>query len=157
MEDPENPLYWQAGITAGLVILLPEVQGDYNGGEPIYSRGFGYSEETLTAYKFEVNYKDPDYAGNLPHYNSVTGSRNFYIAFCSESIMRISQRNGTLVASNPIANSLKEEVNFVLNYKWTNDLLPLEYAIPDGVFVCAPDVVYGASFDNSFDDSFDIP
>jgi hypothetical protein len=34
--------------------------------------------------------------------------------------------------------------------------MPLEFDIPDGVFVCAPSVVYGASFDNSFDDSFDI-
>jgi hypothetical protein len=44
-----------------------------------------------------------------------------------------------------------------LNYKWTHDKMPLEFDIPDGVFVCAPSVVYGASFDNSFDDSFDIP
>jgi hypothetical protein len=71
--------------------------------------------------------------------------------------MRISQRPGTLVASNPVANSLKDEVNFMLTYKWTYEKMPLEYTIPDGVFVCAPSVVYGASFDNSFDDSFDNP
>jgi hypothetical protein len=71
--------------------------------------------------------------------------------------MRISQRPGTLIATNPVANSLKDEVNFVLNYKWIHDKMPLEFSIPDGVFVCAPSVVYGASFDNSFDESFDIP
>jgi hypothetical protein len=155
--DFENPVYWQTGITGGFIIVLPETQGEYNGGSPITTRGFGWSEETLMAYGFEVNYKDPDYVGNLAHYNSITGSRNFHIAFCSETVMRISQRPGTLIASNPIANSLKDEVNFLMNYKWTHDLMPLEYDIPDGVFVCAPGVVYGASFDNSFDDSFDIP
>ena len=157
LTDPEDSSIWLAGITAGMIVVLPQTQGEYNGGEPILGRGFGYSEETLIAYSFGVNYKDPDYVGNLPHYNSITGSRNFYIAFCSETIMRISQRAGTLVASNPIANSLKDEVNFILTYKWTNDKMPLEYSIPDGVFVCAPSVVYGASFDNSFDDSFDNP
>ena len=157
LTDPEDSSIWLAGITAGMIVVLPQTQGEYTGGEPILGRGFGYSEETLIAYSFGVNYKDPDYVGNLPHYNSITGSRNFYIAFCSETIMRISQRAGTLVASNPIANSLKDEVNFILTYKWTYDKMPLEYTIPDGVFVCAPSVVYGASFDNSFDDSFDNP
>ncbi len=157
MSDPENPIIWQAAATSGMVIILPQTQGEYNGGEPIYSRGFGYSEQTLLAYNFSVSYKDPDYIGNLAHYNSIAGSRNFYIAFCSETVMRISQRPGTLVVSNPITNSLKDEVNFLINYKWTHNLMPLEYSIPDGVFVCAPSVVYGASFDNSFDDSFDIP
>jgi len=94
--DFENPLYWQTGITGGFIIVLPQTQGEYNGGNPIMSRGFGWSEETLMAYGFEVNYKDPDYVANLPHYNSITGSRNFYIAYCSETIMRISQRPGTL-------------------------------------------------------------
>jgi hypothetical protein len=157
LSDPEDSSIWLAGITAGMIVVLPQTQGEYNGGDAILGRGFGYSEETLIAYNFAVNYKDPDYVGNLPHYNSITGSRNFYIAFCSETIMRISQRPGTLVASNPIANSLKDEVNFMLTYKWTYEKMPLEYTIPDGVFVCAPSVVYGASFDNSFDDSFDNP
>jgi len=157
LSDPEDSSIWLAGITAGMIIILPQTQGEYNGGDAILGRGFGYSEETLIAYNFAVNYKDPDYVGNLPHYNSITGSRNFYIAFCSETIMRISQRPGTLVASNPVANSLKDEVNFMLTYKWTYEKMPLEYTIPDGVFVCAPSVVYGASFDNSFDDSFDNP
>ena len=157
LSDPEDSSIWLAGITAGMIVVLPQTQGEYNGGDAILGRGFGYSEETLIAYNFAVNYKDPDYVGNLPHYNSITGSRNFYIAFCSETIMRISQRPGTLVASNPVANSLKDEVNFMLTYKWTYEKMPLEYTIPDGVFVCAPSVVYGASFDNSFDDSFDNP
>jgi len=157
LTDPEDSSIWLVGITGGFIIVLPQTQGDYNGGDPINGRGFGWSEETLVAYNFAVNYKDPDYVGNLPHYNSITGSRNFYIAFCSETIMRISQRPGTLIASNPVANSLKDEVNFLMSYKWTHDKMPLEYDIPDGVFVCAPAVVYGASFDNSFDDSFDIP
>lgn len=157
MTDPESSLIWQTGITAGMIIVLPQTHGEYNGGSPIVGRGFGWSDETLIAYNFEVNYKDPDYVSNLPHYNSITGSRNFYLAFCSETLMRISQRPGTLIATNPIANSLKDEVNFVLNYKWVHDKMPLEYEIPDGVFVCAPSVVYGASFDNSFDESFDIP
>jgi len=157
MSDPESPIIWQAGITAGFIIVLPQTQGEYNGGSPIFGRGFGYSEETLVAYNFIVNYKDPDYVDNLRHYNSITGSRNFYIAFCSESVMRISQRPGTLIATNPVTNSLKDEVNFMLSYKWVHDKMPLEYSVPDGVFVCATNVVYGASFDNSFDDSFDIP
>jgi hypothetical protein len=36
--------------------------------------------------------------------------------------------------------------------------MPEQYLKPDNVFVCNISTnVYGASFDNSFDDSFDIP
>ena len=156
ISDPESNVVWEAGITAGLIVILPQTQGEYNGGEPIFSRGFGYSEQTLMAYNFNVSYKDPDYINNISHYNSITGSRNFYIAFCSETIMRISQRPGTLIAKNPITNSLKDEVNYLLTYSWTHNLMPLEYEIPDNILVCNSDVVYGASFDNSFDNSFQI-
>ena len=154
--DVEDSSIWQAAIEAGLVIVLPQTQGDYDP-QPINTRGFGYSEETFMAYNHVVNYIDPDYVGNLPHYNSINGSRNFHIAFRSETVLRISQRPCNLSVTNPIKNSLKNEVNYLITAKWTHNLLPLEYNIPGQVFECAPSVVYGASFDNSFDNSFDIP
>lgn len=155
--DPEDPTIWAAAITAGYIRVLPFTQGSYNGGEPIFSRGFGYTEETLTAMKFEVIFVDPDYIDNLPFYNSINGSRNWHIAFNSETIMRISDRPCSLFVNDKIENDLSKEVVYTSSAKWTYNKMPLQYSIPDNIFVCAPGVVYGASFDNSFNDSFDIP
>lgn len=157
LNDPESETIWAAGITAGFIIVFPYTQGSFNGGEPIFGRGFATTEETLMAMKFQVDIVDPDYIGNDEFYNSVNGSRNFHIAFCTETIMMISDKACSIFAAAPIENDLKKEITFKLSAKWTFNKSPKQYSIPDNIFVCAPGVVYGASFDNSFDDSFDIP
>lgn len=155
--DPEDVTTWDSGINSGLIILLPETNGEYNQ-DPINVRGFGYSEETLLAFAHTVSYTDPDYVGNLNHYNSINGSRNYHIAFVTETMLHLSQRPCTIVATMPVKNSVKEDVLFTVTAKWTHDKLPQTYLKPDGVFICATTPnIYGHSFDNSFDNSFDIP
>lgn len=154
--DPEDATIWYAGITAGKIILLPETNGEYLQDE-INVRGFGYSEETFMAFNHIVNYTDPDYIGNLSHYNSINGSRNYHIAFITETLVHISQRPCNIVAKMPVKNSVKEDLLFTVTVKWTHDKLPQSYLKPDGVFICATTQnVYGHSFDNSFNNSFDI-
>ena len=155
--DPENPIVWQAGVNLGMIVLLPETNGEYLQ-EIINGRGFGYSEETFVSYTHTVNYTDPDFYGNVDHYNAVNGSRNYFIAFVTETMLYLSQRPCNLAVTMPIKNTIKDEVLYLISAKWSHDLLPLQYVKPDGVFVCAVSTnVYGASFDNSFDDSFDNP
>ena len=157
MTAPEDEATWAAGIEAGFIVVVPESIGTFNGGEPIYGRGFGFTEETLTAQKFEVAYVDPDYLGNLDFYNSINGSRNWHIAFCSETILRISDKTCSIFASDKIENDLKKEVVWNVTAKWTWNKTPQHYTIPDNIFTCSPAVSVGASFDNSSDNSFDIP
>lgn len=155
--DPENPIVWEAGVNLGMIILLPETNGEYTN-DAINGRGYGYSEETFVAYAHTVVYQDPDFYGNVGHYNAINGSRNYYLAFVSETVLYLAQRPCNLLVQMPIKNAIKEDILYTVTAKWTHDLLPLQYLKPDNIFVCNVSTnVYGASFDNSFDDSFDIP
>ena len=155
--DPENPVVWQAGVNLGMIVLLPETNGEYNA-DPINGRGYGYSEETFVAFNHIVTYQDPDFYGNVDHYNAINGSRNYYLAFITETMLHLEQRPCNLTVNLPIKNSVKDDVLYTITARWTHDQLPQQYLKLDNVFVCNVSTnVYGASFDNSFDDSFDIP
>lgn len=133
--DAENVSVWNAGIASGAIIIIPETQGDYDGGAPQMGQGYGDSEETLNAYLFTAMIKDPNYAGNRNFYNSIKGSRNFHFAFASETILRISDEPVTIIPTNPIANDLKQEVVWDVQVKWTSNNFADEYDTPD-VFTC---------------------
>jgi hypothetical protein len=134
--DPENASLWAAGIAAGDIFVYPETQGEYDGGAPNMGQGYGDTEETLNSYTFTLQAKDPNYIGNRNHWNSIKGSRNFHVAYRSETVLRISDEPTTIVPTNPIANDLKAEVVWDFSCKWTSGNFPDEYTTPDGIFDC---------------------
>jgi hypothetical protein len=134
--DPENAALWAAGFAAGDIFIYPETQGEFDGGAPNIGQGYGDTEETLNSYTFNLKAKDPNYVGNRNHWNSIKGSRNFHVAFRSETVLRISDVPVTVVPTNPIANDLKAEVVWDFSAKWTSGDFPTEYTTPEGVFEC---------------------
>ncbi len=136
MADPENANLWFSGIDAGYIFIYPEVQGEYDGGVGKFGRGYATVPEQLLAYNYSINVKDPNYLGNNPHWNKLAGNKNYYLAFCSSSIMNISTRPCNIIPTNGVANDLKNEITWNVQMKWTDFELPLQYIIPDGVFQC---------------------
>lgn len=134
--DPENSAVWAAGINSGEIIIIPETQGEYDGGAAQMGQGYGSVEEKINAYLFTADVMDPNYAGNRAFYNSIYKSRNFHFAFATESILFISDEPCTVIPSNPVVNDLKAEVVWKAQIKWTSENFPTEHDIPDSVFVC---------------------
>lgn len=127
---------WNSGRIANKIFVYPEVNGDYSGGSAITGKGFAKAEETLMAYTFGVNFYIPNYEGNISHWNAISGSRNYYIVFCSETQMHISNKTCSIVAKNPIDNDLKKEVIWECSTKWTTDQFPLIYDKLADAFSC---------------------
>jgi hypothetical protein len=134
--DFEDEALWAAGVASGAIIVYPETQGEFDGGTPNMGQGYGDTEESLNSYTFMLSFKDPNYVGNRDHYNSVKGSRNFHVAFRSETVLAISDEPCTIVPKNPIANDLKVERTWDVEVKWTSDNFPEESAIPANLFTC---------------------
>lgn len=134
--DAENPNTWLEGIQNGNVYIYPETNGEFDGGVGRFGRGFATAQETLLAYNYSVSITDPDYQGNVMHWGRLAGNKNYYLAFCSESVMTITTRVCNIVPINPIDNDLKSEVTWQIQFRWTDFELPLQYSIPDGVFQC---------------------
>ena len=134
--NPEDSAVWAAGVNAGLIVIFPDTQGDYDGGAAQMGQGFGRVEEKINSYLFTANIIDPVYKGNRDFYNSVYKSQNFHVAWTTESIMYISDKPCTIIPTNPIANDLKVEVFWNAQVKWTSENFATEHEIPSGVFVC---------------------
>ena len=134
--DPEDASLWAAGFASGDIFIYPETQGEFDGGTPNVGQGYGDTEETLNSYTFNLMAKDPNYVGNRNHWNGIKGSRNFHVAFRSETVLRISDVPVGVIPTNPISNDLKSEVVWDFACKWTSANFPTEYTTPDGVFQC---------------------
>lgn len=136
LADPEDVTLWNTGIASGEIIILPEVQGEYDGGAAQMGQGYGDVEERLNSYLFTADIMDPTYVGNRAFWNSIKNTRNFYFVFCSETVMRITDEPCTVIPTNPVVNDLKAEVVWKAQIKWTSDNFPTEYSTPAGVFTC---------------------
>lgn len=135
-QDFASDALWAGGITSGDIYVYPETQGEFDGGTPNMGQGYGDTEEQLNSYTFMLAFKDPNYVGNRDHFNSVKGSRNFHVAFRSETVLQISDRPCTIVPKNPIANDLKVERTWDVEVKWTSENFPDESEIPESLFTC---------------------
>lgn len=131
-----NQATWDAGINSGEIYVYPETQGEYDGGTPNMGQGYGDTEENLNSYTFNLTFKDPNYINNRNHYNSVKGSRNFHVAFRSETVLAISDVPCTIVPQNPIQNDLKLERTWDVAAKWTSDNFPEEATYSAGLWTC---------------------
>jgi hypothetical protein len=154
--DPESYQLWYDGRVNGKIFVYPKVQGEYDGGSPQMGTGWATSPETLLAYFFTAKIKEPNYLSNVLHWNSIKGSKNYYVAFCSESIMQIPMKVCNIIPRNSVANDLKTEVVWEVDLKWTDFNLPMQYTIPSNVFDC--DIIVPIVCDETriFDCTFDL-
>ncbi len=152
--DPENVNNWLSGISTNKIIIYPETNGEFDGGVAKMGFGFATASETLIAYNFGVNITEPNYQGNRNHWNKLAGSRNYYLAFCSENIMNITTKVCNIVPTNKIDNELKAEVTWAVQLKWADFEIPTQHNIPDGVFQCGNYPSTTRIFDFTFDNTF---
>ena len=134
--DIENVNVWVDGRDDNKIFVYPFVNGEFSGGSAITGRGFAKAEETLMAYNFSLDFFIPNYEGNVAHWNALRGSRNYYVIFCSETKMHVTNKVCTIVPKNEIKNDLKQEVIWSCSSKWTSDNFPTIYEIADGIFEC---------------------
>lgn len=134
MADVGDQILWDTGIQQ-MKIFTYECNGEYDGGNAKLSRGFGRAVETLDYYSFRVKITVPDYAVNFNHWNRLKGY-DYYLIFCTETVMFVTQRPVVIVPNNPIANDLKAEVLWNIELRWLNDETPMEYDITPDVFGC---------------------
>ena len=133
--DIENVNLWLIGRNNNKIFVYPEVNGEMDV-SPIYSNGFAKAEETLIAYNFGIEFNIPEYVGNITHWNALRGSRNYYILFCTETQMHVTERLCSIVPRNEVKNDLKQEVIWSCSSKWTSDNFPLIYDKVEGAMDC---------------------
>ena|ERR1043165_4991069 len=134
--DPSNPLEWRTGILNKDIIIIPDVNGTFDGGSEVTADGYGDQQEKLIGYNFTAQYKDPNYKQNADFYNVIKNSRNWMFAFKTETQVHFSDVTVQVIPKNPVTANTTDEVVWDVTVKWAGGTVPKPYDAPAGTFTC---------------------
>jgi hypothetical protein len=134
--DPSDPDEWEAGIAAKKIIVIPEVNGTFDGGSEVETAGYGDQQTKLVGYNFQSTFNDPNYKLNADFYNAVKLSRNYRYAYRTETQVHLTTNTVSIIPKNPVTEDLTSEVVWNVLVKWSEGDLPVPYDMPTGIFTC---------------------
>jgi hypothetical protein len=134
--DPSDPTEWEAGIASKDIIIIPEVNGTFDGGAEVEVPGYGDQATKLVGYNFGLQYNDPNYKNNAAFYNAIKRSRNYRLAFRTETQIHLTENSVSVVPKNPVTDDVTSEVVWAVGVKWAEGDLPQPFDVPVGIFSC---------------------
>jgi len=134
--DPETDAVWDAAITAGKVIILPNLRGTYDGGAPVTTPGYGRVKDKTTGYNFTANITDPVYAANYDFYASLAGTSSYHFVFLTETQGHLTQVPVNVAPKNPVTDNLDDEVTWQSDITWSAKFAPKPFLAPQAIFQC---------------------
>lgn len=134
--DPTNAVEWLDGIDQGKIIIVPETNGEFDGGSPVMGPGYGDVLEVLLGYNFSLKYKDPRFAKNVSFYNQLKNSRNYKFAYRTETKTWITVVPVQIIPKQPVGGDLTSVIDGDIEVKFSHEDLVLPYDTPEGVFDC---------------------
>lgn len=134
--DITNPVEWTAAINAKNVIIIPDVNGTFDGGAEQEADGYGDQQTKLVGYNFTLNFKDPNYKQNAAFYNAIKNSRNYTIAYRTETQIHPSLVAVEIIPKNPVTANTTDEVVWDVTVKWSTGDVPEPFDAPLGTFQC---------------------
>lgn len=134
--DPTSPAEWQAGIQAKKIIIIPEVNGTFDGGSEVEAPGYGDQASKLTGYNFQAVFNDPNYKLNADFYNALKRSRNYRFAYRTETQTHLTENTVSIIPKNPVTDDIASEVVWNVTVKWSDGDLPVPFDTPAGIFTC---------------------
>ncbi|MDB5199147.1 MAG: hypothetical protein JWO92_1110 [Chitinophagaceae bacterium] len=135
---PTTEATWTDGITAGDVIMCPETSGSFDPGTPKELKGFGNRKVSYGPRTMKLSFNDPDYAGNYAFYNEISGRTDLVPFYRTSSLVHIFDTEATVIASDPVADDLEEEIIWNVVCEVISQNLPTKHEIADieAVFGC---------------------
>jgi len=110
MVDPTDIAVWQAGVTSGDIIILPETSGSYDPGEPKELKGYGDRKSSYGPRTMKLLLADPDYYENYAFYNEIINRTDLVPVFRTSNLIHIFDKVASIKAKDPVADDLEEEV-----------------------------------------------
>lgn len=132
--DPSNPVEWAAAIAAKDVIIIPFVNGTFDGGAEVLKDGYGDQSQKLTGYNFTADYKDPNYKHNAAFYNALKRSFGYKFFYRTATQIHITDEAVQVIPKNPVTAATTDDVVWDVTVKWTSTDLPEPHDAPAGIF-----------------------
>jgi len=132
--DQTDPTEWQTGINSRDIIVIPAVFGSFDGGSPVEGTGYGRQATRLTGYNFSLTYKDPNYKSNCEFYNGLKNSRNYKVAWVTETQTHISDNAVSVIPKQPVTDDVASIVEYDVEVKFAQGDLACPFDTPAGIF-----------------------
>ena len=132
--DISDPTEWQAGFANGDIIIIPFTKGTFDGGAEVETPGYGRQATRLNGYNFQLQYQDPNYRQNCNFYNAIKNSRQYYVAYATETQIHLSDNIVSVIPKNPVQDDVNSEVVWDVLVKWAGRDLPCPFDLPEGIF-----------------------
>ncbi len=139
LANPITEANWNTGITAGNIIMLPETSGSYDPGTPKELKGYGNRKSSYGPRTMKLMINDPDYLDNYAFYNEISGRTDLVPFFRTSSLVHIFDQPASIIASDPIADDLEEEIVWNVTCEVISQNIPSKHktATIESVFSCA--------------------
>lgn len=124
------------GVQNGLVVVIPETRGTFDGGTPNYGKGFGRRTTTYDSSDYKLTYTDRNYKQNNTFYNSAQSQTEWNVGWCSETLIHLSGTPVTIYGKDPHTEEVKNKIYWEVECTWNSKNKPLIYPTPTGVFEC---------------------
>ena len=134
--DITNPAEWKAQMLLNKIIIISNVNGTYDGGNPTIGNGFGSIPKRKTGNVFKLSVLDPHLRNNCTFYNTISTSFNWRVAWTSESLLQISESAALVLAKDPIAEPVDSERYWNVEIEFAQKNISCHTAIPGGIFLC---------------------
>jgi len=137
LADPTNPQVWKDGLAYGDVIIIPDVIGTWNGGEPKEGTGYGDQEGGIDGFNHEINFKDKRLKSNSNFYKTLAKSKDRVAVWALESLIFISTKTVSIAPKTPVTENLSDIVNWEVKIKCFEPDILIPHERSDEIFTCA--------------------
>lgn len=134
--DPTDEAEWNQYIESGDIFVIADTRGSTDGGTWTESDGFGDTVTELEGFTEVVSYTDRNYISNTANYNAVAASKNYRVAFFTETKGWISDKPATFKPKRPINGDAKQAVYGEVEVSYTQKLQPIPFTYPQSIFKC---------------------
>lgn len=109
---------WQAGISAGTIIMVPKIKGSCNGGEPKIVPGYGDQKEMVLGYDYTATIKDGAYKQNRDFWNTIRKSKRWKWAYFTDTLVHLTDQVVTVKPKSPVEEGLDSIVEWMADIVW---------------------------------------
>lgn len=134
--DPTDANDWTTYIESGDIFVVADTRGETDGGTWAESDGFGDTVTELEGWTEVITYTDRNYLDNASNYNAIAASKNYRVAFFTETRGFISDKPATYKPGRPINGDAKQAVYGVIQVSYTQKLAPIPFIYPQTIFKC---------------------
>ncbi|MBX3103205.1 MAG: hypothetical protein KF690_11905 [Bacteroidetes bacterium] len=128
---------WFQALQADKLVVIPNVLGNYNGGEPVESQGYGGAQSRTTGMTHTAVVDDVNVVGNRVFAQAIMQSQRYVLWFATSDLIWNTHSPCGISVQMPVEREYTSELKYVYTLQWSSLNPPQHYWLPLSLFDCA--------------------